>query len=228
MGEDGTSTHREWWLYARATGPFGPTEGLRLRAEIVAARPSQYDDWYACDLQASYGDVVVVASWQVRAPRPDPSPETYAQYRAREDEMLRQHAWSVALRYDPDTLLRLGGLTHRDFGRLGSPRWHGRLEEIQRRVRPLLDEEPIPAGPPPECKTPQEIRDALLTAEAMRRADRAADRAADPDGLSPADRRVADRIASLPLVEPAPGWEERAVDRARDTGLLDRPAGSDC
>lgn len=41
-------------------------------------------------------------------------------------------------------------------------------------------------------------------------------RAADPDDdLSPADRRVAARIADLPLVEPAPGWEERVAARLR-------------
>lgn len=42
----------------------------------------------------------------------------------------------------------------------------------------------------------------------------------DPDGLSAADRAVADRVAGLDEIEPAPGWEDRAVDRAKRDGVL--------
>lgn len=42
---------------------------------------------------------------------------------------------------------------------------------------------------------------------------------AGDDDLSPADRRVADRIRDLPLDEPAPGWEDRAVERWRASRL---------
>lgn len=38
---------------------------------------------------------------------------------------------------------------------------------------------------------------------------------ADPDGLDPDERRIADRIADLPEEEPPEGWEDRAVERRR-------------
>lgn len=40
------------------------------------------------------------------------------------------------------------------------------------------------------------------------------------DGLDEADRRVAARIRDLPEIEPAPGWEDRAVQRAKDEGVI--------
>lgn len=39
-------------------------------------------------------------------------------------------------------------------------------------------------------------------------------------GMDPADRAVAERVADLPLIDPAPGYEDRAVERARREGLL--------
>jgi hypothetical protein len=44
----------------------------------------------------------------------------------------------------------------------------------------------------------------------------------DPDGLSPEERRIAARIRDLPEIEPAPGYVERAVERARREGLFER------
>lgn len=38
--------------------------------------------------------------------------------------------------------------------------------------------------------------------------------------MAPADRAVAERIADLPEIEPPPGYEDRAVDRARREGVL--------
>lgn len=35
-----------------------------------------------------------------------------------------------------------------------------------------------------------------------------------------ADRQVAERVAALPDIEPPPGWEQRAEDRARREGLI--------
>lgn len=44
------------------------------------------------------------------------------------------------------------------------------------------------------------------------------------DGLTDADRRVAERLADLPQEEMPPGAEDRAVDRARSAGLFGPPA----
>lgn len=44
------------------------------------------------------------------------------------------------------------------------------------------------------------------------------------DDITDADRRVAERIATMPLEELPPGAEDRAVERARDAGLFGPPA----
>lgn len=39
-------------------------------------------------------------------------------------------------------------------------------------------------------------------------------------GMPDADRRVAERVSDLGEIEPTPGWEQRAEDRARREGVL--------
>lgn len=156
-----------WIFEAIATGPFGPVAPLKIPAEVVSRGPAERGR-IPVELRAEYAGAVMTGTGSYyRKTYPE---ETFA-WRAKLEEGWRVQKWIDLLSGRADVLLRLGNLTHRDFGRLGSPRpgrWESRLVMIQDRVRLLLYGE-IPDGNPPAEESPlgperlRNLRDAMLT-----------------------------------------------------------------